>query len=156
MPKFVGLSLITLIMLLMLNASTTAQQRFAKYQKIEAYEVRPGILAMPRYTADGEVCEIGLERLLYSPKLIRLDSSLSREEIHQILDELVPADERGKPAKDPSGNLITESGLSMTTNIEFENVLIQIYGATLPSRHKKETTVNEVVATVKWKQRMCQ
>jgi hypothetical protein len=71
MPKFVGLSLTILIML---NAVTTAQQQFAKYRKIEAYEIRPGILMMPRYTADDRVCEIGLEKLHYSPERIRLDS----------------------------------------------------------------------------------
>lgn len=65
MPKLIGLSLTIVIML---NATTTAQQRFAKYPKIEAYEVRPGILMMPRYTVEGEVCEIGLERLNYSHK----------------------------------------------------------------------------------------
>jgi hypothetical protein len=139
----------------MLNAATTTQQRFAKYRKIEAYEVRPGILMMPRYTADNEVCEIGLEKLHYSPSLIRLDFGLSRKEINEILDELVPADERGKPSNDTVGNLITRGGHSLTTNIEFENVLIQIYGATSPSDRKNEITVNEVIATVKWKHRIC-
>ena len=152
MLKFVSLSLTILIML---NAATPAQQRFAKYREIEAYEVRPGILMMPRYTADNEVCEIGLERLHYSPNLIRLDSGLSRKELDQILDELVPSDERGKPSKDTVGNLITRGGHSLTMNIEFENVSIQIYGATSPSDRKNEITVNEVIATVKWKHRIC-
>ena len=156
MPKFVGLIMATLIMLIMLNANPTTQQRFANYRKIEAYEVRPGILMMPRYTSDGRVCEIGLERLHYSPNLIRLDSDLSRKEIDQILDELVPADERGKPPKDATDTLITKSGRAMTTNIGFENVLIRIYGATSPSNKRNETTVNEVIATIKWKQRICQ
>jgi hypothetical protein len=151
MSKFVGLSLSILIMLI---AATTTQERFAKYRKVEAYEVRPGILAMPRYTAHGEVCEIGLERLLYSPKLIRTDASLSREEVYQIFDELVPAVERGKPT-DALGDLVIQTGNTMTTSTEFENVLIQTYGATLRSSHKNEITVNEVVATVKWKQRVC-
>lgn len=152
MPKLFGLSLIILIML---NAVMTTQQRFAKYRKIEAYEIRPGILMMPRYTADDQVCEIGLSRLLYSPELIRVNPDLSRKEIDQILDELVPADERGKPPKDALDALMIQDGHTMTTNIEYENVLVQIFGATLPSRHKHETTVNEVVATIKWKQRVC-
>jgi len=152
MSKFVG---VCLTVVMMLYPATTTQQRFGKYRQIEAYEVRPGIVMMPRYTADGGLCEIGLQRLLYSTALIRTSASLSREEIYQILDELVPADERGKPAKFPFDNVITETGQTMTTNTEFENVSVQIYGATLPSRHKNEVTVNEVVATVKWKQRVC-
>ena len=152
MSKFVGLGL---TILFMLNTAPTAQQRFAKYQKIEAYEVRPGILMMPRYTTDDKVCEIGLEKLHYSPAVIRVASSLSREEIFQLLDELVPAAERGKPSKDLTANEINRSGQVMTTNMEFDNVSVKIYGGTLPSRHKNETTVDEVVATVKWKQRVC-
>src|SRR5882724_3652261 len=92
MSKFVGLCLTILIMLIMSNATTT-QQRFTKYQKIEAYEVRPGILMMPRYTSDGEVCEIGLQRLFYSTNLTKGDPGLDRLEVEQILDELVPEDE---------------------------------------------------------------
>ncbi len=152
MLKFVSLSL---TILLMLSATTTMQQRLAKYQKIEAYEVRPGILLMPRYTVDNEVCEIGLEKLHYSSELIRLDSELSRKEIDEIFDELVPADDRGKPSTDTIGNLITQSGHSLTTNIEFENVTLQIYGSTSPSDRKNAIKVNEVVATVKWKDRIC-
>jgi hypothetical protein len=152
MLKLVTLSLTTLIMLI---AAATTQQRFSKYRKIDAYEVRPGILMMPRYTADDQICEIGLERQLYSPELIRLDSSLSREEIYGILDELVPADERGKRSKDFPRDVITQSGQGLTTSTEYEHVSIQIYGATVPSKHKNEIAVSEVVATVKWKQRVC-
>jgi hypothetical protein len=151
MRKFISL---ILTILFTSNAALIAQERFGQYRRIEAYEIRPGILMMPRYTAVHEVCEIGLERLQYSPTLIRVSSALSREEIFEALDELVPAVERGKPSKD-TDNLITLGGLSQTTNIEYENVSIQIYGAPLPSKHKNEITVNEVVATVKWKHRIC-
>lgn len=151
MPKFASWSL---SILFLFSVTTTAQERFGRYQRIEAYEVRPGILMMPRYTAADQVCEIGIERLQYSPTLIRLDSDLSREEIFQILDEVVPVRERGNPSKDVGNNII-ESGQIMTTNIDYENVLIRIYGATLPSKHKNEIRVNEVVATVRWKHRVC-
>ena len=151
MPKFVGVGLTILIML---TALPTTEQRFLKYRKIEAYEVRPGILMMPRYTADDKVCEIGLERLHYSPDLVRLGSDISSKDIDEILDELVPADERGKPGKELD-NLITQVGQGFTQNIEFENVTLQIYGAASPSDRKGETTVNQVAATIKWKQRVC-
>jgi hypothetical protein len=151
MRKFIGLSVTILVVL---NMAAAAQERFGQYRRIEAYEVRPGILMMPRYTATNEICEIGLERLQYSPTLIRVSTDLSREEIFQTLDELVPTVERGKPSEGPA-NLITEGGFTRTTSIEYENVSIQIYGATLPSKHKNEVIANEVVATVKWKNRIC-
>lgn len=154
MSKVISLSI---AMLFMLNTAITAQDRFAQYRRIEAYEVRPGILMMPRYTASNEICEIGLERLQYSPTMIRVNADLSREQIFQILDELVPVNERGAPSKDMAGKLITQGGLVQTTNIEYENISIQIYGAQsqLPAKHKNEISVNEVVATVKWKNRIC-
>jgi hypothetical protein len=152
MPSLICLSLTILIML---NAALTAQQRFAKYQKIEAYEIRPGILMMPRDATDGEVCEIGLEKLHYSPKVIRVDTTISREEVFEILDEIVPAAERGKPSEDLLDNDISIMGQVRKTNIGFDNVSIQIYGTNTPSADKKGVTVNQVVATVKWKQRIC-
>ena len=141
--------------LLLLDTGMITKQQLARYRKVEAYEVRPGILMMPRYTPDDQICEIGLQRLQYSPGLILVDSSLSRQEIDQILDELVPANVRGKPSKSPADGLITEGGQSMVTSLDFENVLIEIYGATASTGHKRATTTNEVVATVKWKKRSC-
>jgi hypothetical protein len=153
MSKLIGLALAAV---LLPTAANPAHEKFAKYKAIEAYEIRPGVLMMPRYSSDGQVCEIGLEKLHYSPETIRLDSSLSRKEIDQIFDELVPAGERGPRSKDFAGALITQGGGSLTTNIDFENVSIQIYGAASPADGKGGTTVDEVAATLKWKNRRCQ
>jgi hypothetical protein len=153
MSKLIGLCFAATTLLLL--SANPAHEKFAKYKAVEAYEIRPGVLMMPRYSADGQVCEIGLEKLHYSPETIRLDSSLPRKEIDQVFDELVPADERGPKSKDPFGTLITQGGQSFTTNVDFENVSIQIYGSA-SSASKGGTTVDEVAATLKWKNRKCQ
>src|SRR5271154_3302293 len=57
---------------LLLAAANPEHDKFAKYKSVEAYEIRPGILMMPRYSSDGQVCQIGLEKLHYSPETIRL------------------------------------------------------------------------------------
>lgn len=142
--------------MIFLLSANPVQERFAKYRAIEAYEVRPGILMMPRYSADKQVCEIGLEKLHYSPEVIRLDSSLSRKEIDQIVDELVPAEERGPRSKEFVGTLITRSGPSLTMNIDFENVWLQIHGRASNAPGEAGTTVDWVAATIKWKNRKCQ
>ena len=149
MSKLSGFGFAAILVLLNLS-----HEDFAKYKRVEAYEVRPGILMMPRYSADGQVCEIGLEKLHYSPETIRLDSALSRKEMDQIFDEIVPAEERGIRSKDFAGTLITRGGQSLTTNIDFQNVSIQIYGEASSAR-KGGATVDEVVATLKWKSRTC-
>lgn len=153
MSKLIGLALAAVFLQAPANP---AHERFAKYKAVEAYEIRPGVLMMPRYSSDGQVCEIGLEKLHYSPEIIRLDSSLSRKEIDQIFDELVSVDERGPRSKNVTGNLITQGGGSLTTNIDFENVLIQIYGDASSAPGKGGITVDEVAATLKWKNRRCQ
>ena len=153
MSKVIGLGFAAAVLLL--APANPTQEKFTKYKAVEAYEIRPGILMMPRHSADGQVCEIGLEKLHYSPELIRLSSSLSRKEINQVFDEIVPADERGPEVKDPLGTLITQVGQNLTTNIDFKNVSIQIYGA-VSATVKGETTVDEIVATIKLKNRTCQ
>ncbi len=142
--------------ILLLPALNTGRERFAKYKPVEAYEIRPGILMMPRYSADGQVCEIGLEKLHYSPEMIRVDSSLSREEIDQIFDELAPSADRGpKPTGLLEQGRIDFLGNSMIRNEEYQNVSIQIYG-TLAVNDNGGFTGDEVAATLKWKKRTCQ
>lgn len=152
MSKFLTLGLTAATLILSANS---AQDRFVKYKSLEAYEVRPGILMMPRYTADGRVCEIGLEKLHYSPEIIRLDSNISEEEVNQIFDELVPPDERGPKAKDQVGDLITLAGQSLTTLVDYEKVSIQIHGKRLSNDRRKGIVVDQVAATLKWKDRPC-
>jgi len=107
MSKLVGLTFAAVFLLLVARPQN---DKFLKYKTVEAYEVRPGILMMPGYSKNGEVCEIGLERRHYSPEKIYLDSALSRKEIDQITDELVPANERGSKTKTIGGDLISEVG----------------------------------------------
>jgi hypothetical protein len=141
--------------MLLFLAMNPQSDRFSKYKAVETYEIRPGILMMPRYSDSGQVCEIGVERRHYSPEMIRLDSSLSRKEIDEVLDELVPADERGSESKDFGENLIDQAGQGMTTNIGYEKVSIQIYSKVLStSRHR--VVADYIAATVHWKNRKCQ
>ena len=143
--------------IILLPALNLGRERFAKYKAVEAYEIRPGILMMPRYSADGQVCEIGLEKLHYSPDMIRLDSSLSRKDIDQIFDELVPSGERGpKPTGLLDQGMTTFSGRGMVSDDEYQNVSIQIFGNLSPADGKDGATVEEVTATLTWKKRNCQ
>jgi hypothetical protein len=139
----------------LLTSANPARQDFAKYKPVEAYEIRPGILMMPRYAVDGRVCEIGIQKLHYSTAVVQLDSGLSQNEIDQIFEELVPADQRGPKSTNTAGDLITQSGGGLITTIDYENVSIKIYGATSPGTHKRDITANDVAATLKWKNRTC-
>ena len=149
------ISLVVAAMLL-LAALSPGREKFAKYKAVEAYEIRPGILVIPTYSADGQLCEIGLEKLHYSPEKIRLDSNLSSNEIDQIFEELAPGGERGpKPTGllDQGGTVL--SGRGTVTNEEYENVSIEIFGNFSPADGKDGATEDQVAATLKWKNRKC-
>ncbi len=158
MSKIVGL---TFAAVLLLPFAGRHNDQFLKYKAVEAYEVRPGILMMPRYSENGEVCEIGLERRRYSPEKIYLDAALSREEIDQIADELVPTDERGPKANGIGGG----DGMFMTghgaiTTSAYENVSIEIYSKITSdisaTARKDQTLADDIAAIIKWKNRKCQ
>jgi hypothetical protein len=138
-------------------AATTQRDRFSKYKAVETYEVRPGILMMPRYTADGQICEIGLERRHYSPEMIRLDAEIPGETIDQVIDELVPASERGERSKDLLGGyLIDESGPGMTLTSSYQNVSIYRFSRVLSRSRRGETIEANVAASITWKNRKCE
>jgi hypothetical protein len=154
MTKLIGLVIAVMFLLAAVNPD---REKFAKYKTVEAYEIRPGILMMPRYSAGGEVCEIGLEKLHYSPEKIRVDSDLSRQEISQIFDELVPSAERGpKPTSLLESGMTTVSGRGMINDEEYQNVSIRIFGSFSPADGKDAGTLDEVAATLTWKNRKCQ
>ncbi len=153
MSKLIGL---VVAVMLFLPTATPDRQRFANYQAVEAYEIRPGILMMPRYSVEGQVCEIGLEKLHYSPEKIRLDSDLSRQEISQIFEELVPSTERGpKPTSLLEQGMTTVSGRGMVSDEEYRNISIRIFGEYSPADGKDGATLDEVAATLTWKNRKC-
>jgi hypothetical protein len=154
MAKLIGLACAAIFLFV---AVPQQNNKFAKYKAVEAYEVRPGILAMPQYSEDGEVCEIGLQRRHYSPEIIRLDASMSREEIDQIVDEFAPADERGAKAAGLAGmDLIITDGVGMTQDIEYENILIQLESkASTDVKTTGEVIASNAAATIQWKARKC-
>src|SRR5690348_4049350 len=110
---------------------------FSKYKAVEAYEVGRGILALPTYSQDGQVCEIGLQRKQYSPERVSF-IGLSREDIEAAFDELVPVDVRGPKSDDFADNLILLSGHSITTNVDYKNVSLIIFTQDLPESTQKK------------------
>jgi hypothetical protein len=124
----------------------------AKYPVVNAYEVRPGILMTAKYTKEGQVCEMALEKRHKTSERIDLGSTISRELIRQLVDELVPMNERGKPTKQylRNNSESTITGNVEVTESEFENVFIEIVGSVSPEAS------GDVVATIHWKKRTCE
>jgi hypothetical protein len=140
---------------LLLSFQSSERQRFSGLRTVDAYEIRPGILVMPRYAADGQVCEIGLQNRLYFPEKVNVDDDLSRDEIEQAFEELVPASERGPELPGYQAHPMSEVGNAITTNTDYEHVSLEIVGKALPSK-RHEVVEETVVAIIHWKNRKCQ
>ncbi len=141
----------------------TQNEQFKKYRTVEAYEIRPGLLMMPEYSKDGQLCQIGLERRHYSSKGINLDSELTQKEIDEIAEELVPVNTRGPQPTDVlmQGSSVLE-GNAMETSEVYEMVIIRTYTALDPT-HKNNRLGSkhpiagiDLVGVIQWRNRVCQ
>lgn len=146
MVKYVG---IACAMAFFLFPVKTQNERFSKYKRIEAYEVRPGILMLPRYSANGQVCMIVLQKELYDRGGVDLDPSLSRESLDQIFDELAPPSERGALTIDKElARLYLYSGGAASSVLPYQNVSIEIARAT--------SSPGDTIAVIRWKGCSCE
>ena len=166
LPKLVAvLCVVPLVGFMSSGVSTSATRsqtegQFKRYKAVEAYEIRPGVLMMPRYDSTGQVCEIGLEKLHYSPEVVRHgsgwirretrhDSDWSRKEIDEIVAELAP--ERGARTDHEETALDDEF---VTTFYGYENVTIQIHTWREMSS-QKDSTVEQDAVIIRWNHRDC-
>jgi hypothetical protein len=155
-----GKSFLTVsIAIAMLIASKPQNERFSKYKAIEVYEVRPGVLALPRYSENGSLCEIDLERFKFLSGKIALGSLLTQDEIMESVNDLVPASERGPSIPDQNGT--SWGGQSAVTFDEYEKISVKVYSSLsikaedLPPKPGMHFDVTDRVATIQWKQRKC-
>jgi hypothetical protein len=124
MTKLIGL---TCALALLVVPAKLRNGPFSKYKRVEAYEVRPGILMMPRYAADGQVCMAVLQKDHYVDGVKELDSTLPREAIMQIFDELALPAERGPLTLNKEfDRLEFYGGNTVTAFHDYKNVSIDI------------------------------
>jgi hypothetical protein len=130
----------------------TSDDLAAKYPAVSAYEVRPRILMTARYTRDGQVCELSLERRHTTPKdkEIDLGSNIPAKLVDELTEELVPASERGpETSRYLSPDSFVFGGISYTKK-DFENISIEIHGSTSESCNG-----GEEVVIIRWRKRTC-
>jgi hypothetical protein len=125
--------------------------KFQGYRAVQAYEIRPGILAMPKYTSNGEICEIGIQKELYTPELVSIDSTIDQKLLDQVLLELVPTPDRGARIE-ISGirNTFDQVGDAVTMTDEYQNVTIRIF-----ARDPAKPNGGDVAASIRWAGRKC-
>jgi hypothetical protein len=146
MTRIAGLACAIAFLLLPVNSQN---ERFSKYQRVEAYEVRPGILMMPRYATDGQICEAAIQKDLYFKGTIQYDSTLPPEIVIQIFDELAPPAERGPlTINDELARLSLYAGNSVTSFLDYKYVSLDVSRPT--------SSPGDIAAVIQWKGRSCQ
>lgn len=118
----------------------------AKYRQVTSYELRPGIVMTPKYAADGQVCEMNLERRQKTATGVTFGVSISEKEVKELVDELVPESKRGRNLTKLL-NISVDGGF-VTTEYTYENVLVRVYGITRPVPEDR-------VVTITWPKRVC-
>lgn len=145
------LSILTCAVALLFFPAGPQNAKFSKYKAVETYEIRPGILMMPEYAKDGQVCQITLEKHHFSNEKADLNSGIPRETFIELINELVPMDERGYQTMNFGKEYISSySGQSVNTFAEYENVSIDIFGT-----QSHRNGAGDIVAVISWKKRTC-
>jgi hypothetical protein len=129
-----------------------SSDRFKRYHAVEAYEIRPGVIVTPVYSASRDVCETSIEKRHYFSNKVDMEGVMSKEQIMSLFDELVPRGERGGPAgRLPAETEISEVDLGMlSTRIPYENVSLVMYG-----KKDKPDRQKYVAAIISWNKPQC-
>lgn len=122
--------------------------RWSKYVRVEAYEIRPGVLILPKYSGDGELCEAVIEKEHYQDGVVDLDSTLPRKVVAGIFDQVAPPAKRGPFTIDKElEGLSLYGGGGVTTFVDYKNVSLDMSRATSDAGY--------IVAVIAWKRRGC-
>jgi hypothetical protein len=120
----------------------------SKYSHVTAYKVRPDVLMTARFAADGQVCEMTIERRETTDTAIRFGDSFSEKEVQGLIDDLVPQNERGRDLTRALNEDI--DGDFITTKFTYENVLFRVYGMIRP-----KDAAGDKVIIITWPKRPC-
>lgn len=133
------------LLLMLPIPAQTADQLAQEYRPVAAFEARPGILLVPRFADNGEVCEIKLERVQSLESQADNDAEKSSRTFKGLIDEIAPPNERGREAEFllPDSEVIGESSRIVR---DFDNVVIEEDGTV--------SSGVEMVA-IRWKWRTC-
>jgi len=123
----------------------SAQEFQSRYTRVESYQIRPGVLGTPKYAANGILCEIFIEKRHIQGDTVELGPTIPHVLTLEMIDELVPPSERGKPIMQLGGSdyIDTVQGRIEITFAAYEKVSIQIFKAT--------SDTGDTAAIVRWK-----
>jgi len=87
---------ILLLTLVVAAIAQTSADLSAKYPQITAYRVRPDAQMTARFSGDGQVCEMTLEKRAETSCGIILGAFFPEKEVQSLVDDVVREDLRGR------------------------------------------------------------
>ena len=112
------------------------------------FEVRAGVIMTASFAADGQVCAAVIEPKRVTESGIDLERRMPAALAREIVDEIVPASERGREI----GGIRMGNYTSISwTNYEKVSTYSVLVGVGRPEADLKITEVR-----IKWKERQCQ
>jgi len=148
--RFVAASIVFFICGSLTATGQTEDQLNARLKRLAAFEIRPGIDVFPTFAADGDVCRMVIEKRQYlDPQNASFSITIPTALANQMVDQLVPPSERGKPSKYLSSDSFISGGASFIKQ-DYENVSVGMYGSLVDG---KANGVSVIVIT--WAKRVC-
>ena len=116
---------------------------------VKSYVIRPGLLMKASYAEDGQVCAMYVERQRVSEKGgLDLRLKFSQSEVAELIEELVPAEER--KVKGKADGLLRITGRLAERIYDYQNVSVILVEAAPPDEHNGGSIV-----LVRWKHKPC-
>lgn len=135
---------------LVLVGTHSAQEFQFRYTRVDSYEVRPGILAMPKYAKDGTVCQVSIEKMHVQPDAIEVgEVTMPHQLVLELIDELAPPAERGEAVKQLGGlDYIDEiNGSTDVAIASYQNISVQIF--------RLRSEPGDAAVILQWKRKPC-
>jgi hypothetical protein len=139
---------VLLLTLVVAALGQTSADLGAKYPQVTAYKVRPDVLMTARFAADGQVCDMTLEKRQRTDTEISFGDSFSKKEVQDLMDDLVPENERGRNLTRALNENV--DGDFITANLTYENVLFRVYGIL-----RSKDAAGDKVIIITWPKRPC-
>jgi hypothetical protein len=112
---------------------------------VESYEIRPGVLATPKYARNGALCQISIEKRHVQDASVDLGSTIPHKLSLEMIEELAPPSERGRADLQFAGSdyIYAGSGSMEIATADYKNILVQIF--------KTRSDPGDTAVILKWK-----
>jgi hypothetical protein len=128
----------------------TEDQLGARFKKLVAFEIRRGIVAFPAFSTDGKVCRLTIQKMRpFESRDPDSDEMIPSTLVDQLVDDVAPPAERGRPSKYLSTESYISGGAAFIKQ-DYDNVSVSIYGTSVVEKANGATLI-----IIAWRNRPC-